>query len=111
MKGWIGVVIALSLAPAPLARAEVLQSPPDVQSSSLPDPGYQKQVRTDSRGRKITTIDFDDAEIEGRVKAPEGFILRSREASKAESIMDLRKNFRSRIRAVGHEGLRAVPMR
>jgi hypothetical protein len=78
--------------------------------SSLPDPGYSKQTRTDSQGRKITVVDFDEARIDGTVKAPEGFFLRSRSANKAENIMNLRKNFQQRVRTVGHEGLRAVPM-
>jgi hypothetical protein len=80
------------------------------QESSLPDPGYAKQTRTDSQGRKITVVDFDEARIDGNVKAPEGFFLRSRSANKAENIMNLRKNFQQRVRNVGHEGLRAVPM-
>ena len=80
------------------------------QESSLPDPGYAKQTRTDSQGRKITVVDFDEARIDGTVKAPEGFFLRSRSANKAENIMNFRKNFQQRVRTVGHEGLRAVPM-
>lgn len=78
--------------------------------SSLPDPSYSKQMHTDSQGRKITVLDFDEARIDGTVKAPEGFFLRSRSANKAENIMNLRKNFHKRVRSVGHEGLRAVPM-
>jgi hypothetical protein len=55
-------------------------------------------------------VDFDEARIDGTVKAPEGFFLRSRSANKAENIMNFRKNFQQRVRTVGHEGLRAVPM-
>ena len=78
--------------------------------ASLPDPASNKSTRTDSQGRKITVIDFEDARIEGNAKAPDGFFLRSRSASKSDNILNLRKNFHRRVRSVGHEGLRAVPM-
>jgi hypothetical protein len=81
------------------------------QPSGLPDPSYNQKVRTDSQERAITVVDFDEARIEGDVKAPDGFVLRSRDGSKVGSILELRKNFHQRMRAVGHEGLRAVPMK
>ena len=80
------------------------------ENSSPREPAYQQAARTDSQGRKITVIDFDEARIEGAAKAPDGFFLRSRNSSKADNIMSLRKNFHRRMRSVGHEGLRAVPM-
>jgi hypothetical protein len=109
-NGWLWRGLAFA---ALLVLLGVVHSSPalaQAQESSLPDPGYAKQTRTDSQGRKITVVDFDEARIDGTVKAPEGFFLRSRSANKAENIMNLRKNFQQRVRTVGHEGLRAVPM-
>lgn len=74
-------------------------------------PASKQKVRTDSQNRQITTVDFDDALIDGQAKAPDGFFLRSRSTSKARNILDLRKDFRQRMRASGHEGLQAVPMK
>ena len=79
--------------------------------TNLPDPASRQKVRTDSQGRRITMVDFDEARIEGQVRAPDGFVLRSRDSAKVESILELRKNFHRRIRAAGHEGLQSVPMR
>jgi hypothetical protein len=95
---------------AALANPNSNANPGVVRQGVLPDPGSRQKVRTDSQGRRITVVDFDDARIEGEVKAPDGFVLRSRDGAKVGTILELRKNFRKRIRAVGHEGLQAVPM-
>ena len=94
-----------------LLAVGVLQGPLFGQSkSNVPDPGSKQSTRTDSQGRNITVVDFDDARIEGTAKAPDGFFLRSRNSAQSDNILTLRKNFHRRVRSVGHEGLRAVPM-
>lgn len=69
----------------------------------------EKKVLTDSQGRRITNIDFDDAAIEGRAKAPEGFVLQSRNGASFRNILDLRRNFRGLIQNSAPVGQMAAP--
>jgi len=55
------------------------------------------KVTRDARGRKIQTIDFSDALIEGKVRTPEGFVIQSKQAGRFKSLIELPKNFRERI--------------
>jgi hypothetical protein len=104
MKLLVGLyVCTLSVLFAGLSDAAWANDPVQPQS--------KQKVRTDSQGRRITTVDFEDALIDGQAKAPDGFFLRSRSSSKSRNILDLRRDFRRRMRASGHEGLRAVPMK
>jgi hypothetical protein len=57
----------------------------------------QKKSITDAKGKKITVIDFNDSVIEGKAKAPDGFVLQSRQGGHFRSILSLRKNFRPQI--------------
>lgn len=59
----------------------------------------RKRMSTDAQGRRITVIDFDDANIEGRAKAPEGFVLQSRTSSSFRNIVELRRNFRPQVQS------------
>ncbi len=102
------LVASLLVFPFSLHRASAQANEGKASSASS---GQKQTTRTDSKGRKITTVDFDDALIDGSAKAPDGFFLRSRNAGKSNNILNLRKNFRKRMRASGHEGLRAVPMK
>ena len=57
----------------------------------------QKRTITDAKGKKVTVIDFNDSVIEGKAKAPDGFVLQSRQGGSFRSILSLRKNFRPQI--------------
>jgi|GEM_PF-1024496 len=72
-------------------------------------PTNKQNVITDAKGKKVTVVDFDDASIEGRAKAPDGFVLRSRSAGSFKNIIELRRNFRAQIQGSAYEGLVANP--
>lgn len=102
-----GYALAQGTPPAPTGEGV---APAAAPTSAAPTAAAQR-VRTDSQGRRITVLDFNEANIEGSAKAPDGFVLRLREGAKLDSILELRKNFHKRVRSGAHEGLQAVPMR
>ena len=51
-------------------------------------------VRMDS-----TKLDFSEEQIEGRVKAPEGFFLRGRSAQDLMQMVNLRSTFREELKS------------
>jgi hypothetical protein len=53
------------------------------------DPGYAV--------RSSTKIDFSEANIEGRMKAPEGFFLQGRTSQDLQNLLKLRSNFRQEL--------------
>ena len=53
------------------------------------DPGYAV--------RSSTKIDFSEANIEGRMKAPEGFFLQGRKSQDLQNLLKLRANFREEL--------------
>lgn len=65
----------------------------------------RKTVRTDARGKPITVVDFEEANIEGSAKSPEGFVVQSRSGSSFRNIIELRRNFRPQIRASEPSGM------
>ena len=73
------------------------------------DPKSKQGTITDAKGRKVTVIDFDDANIEGRAKAPDGFLLQARGSGKFKNIIELRRNFRPQMQGSAYEALIAVP--
>jgi hypothetical protein len=68
-----------------------------VEKKELTDSSSTKQTLTDAQGKKIQVVDFEDATIEGKAKAPEGFVLQSRTGSNFRNIIELRRDFRNRI--------------
>lgn len=64
----------------------------------------------DAQGKSLTVVDFDDAVIEGQVVRPEGFMLQKRSEMGLGSTLELRKEFRDRIRASADTGLLVVPV-
>lgn len=85
----------LCLPPVTLALGQDTQSRPN--SSASDDGSFKRKIQTDAKGRRITVINFDDANIEGKAKAPDGFLLQSRAAGGTKSILELRRNFRPQI--------------
>ncbi|MCA2960818.1 MAG: hypothetical protein IOD12_11230 [Silvanigrellales bacterium] len=78
-------------------------------AQSPTDPKSKQGTITDAKGRKVTVIDFDDANIEGRAKAPDGFLLQARSSGKFKNIIELRRNFRPQMQGSAYEALIAVP--
>jgi hypothetical protein len=73
-------------------------------------PASSQQVITDAKGKKITVVDFDDANIEGKAKAPDGFLLQSRQSGNYKTVIELRRNFRTQINGTAYEGLMGNPV-
>ncbi|SMF46977.1 hypothetical protein [Pseudobacteriovorax antillogorgiicola] len=46
----------------------------------------------------VTEMDFDSASIDGKMKAPSGFFLQGRNKQSLQSMVQLRSNFRDRLR-------------
>lgn len=57
---------------------------------------YKSSKMTDAKGKSLTMVDFEDANIDGQAKAPDGFYLQSRSQGGFHNILQLRKNFRQR---------------
>jgi hypothetical protein len=93
-------VLLLFLSPA-AARAQ--------ETSAPAEPANKQSTITDAKGRKVQVVDFDDASIEGRAKAPDGFVLQSRSSGRFKNIIELRRNFRPQMRGSAYEALVAVP--
>ncbi len=71
--------------------------------------GYSKpKVIIDAKGRKTTVISFDETSIDGKARAPEGFLIMSRKGGAGRGIIELRKQFRLRIKEQSYEGLDAI---
>lgn len=79
------------------------------QNADSSDPAYKKGFVRDSKGRRVTVFNFSDANIEGKVKAPEGFVLQSRRGANFKNILELRKNFHDEISQSAPTGLLASP--
>lgn len=47
--------------------------------------------------RSSTKIDFNEASIEGRLKAPDGFFLQGRKAQDMQNLLKLRSDFRKEL--------------
>lgn len=99
VRKWIFVLNTLViLTQASWARAETeSSSSPSSGPAAATRDGTVVKVTRDARGRKIQTIDFSDALIEGKVRTPEGFVIQSKQAGRFKSLIELPKNFRERI--------------
>ena len=58
-----------------------------------PDPGYVV--------RSSTKIDFNETNIDGKMKAPEGFYLQGRRAQKMQHLLRLRQDFKKELEGSG----------
>jgi hypothetical protein len=72
-------------------------------------PNSKQSQITDAKGRKVQVVDFDDANIEGKAKAPDGFVLQSRTPGSFKNIIELRRNFRQQIQGSAYESLVVNP--
>lgn len=55
----------------------------------------------------VTEMDFDSADIDGKVKAPSGFFLQGRNKQSLETMVQLRSDFRDQLRN-SRAGVRAA---
>lgn len=82
---YVGTANAASApAPAPATAPASAQ-----KTSDVADPGYMV--------RSSTKIDFNEAAIEGRMKAPDGFFLQGRKSQEMQNLLKLRSNFRKEL--------------
>jgi hypothetical protein len=79
-----------------LLALSVLHSTAHAQSVTTEAPAAKKTI-TNAKGEKITVIDFDDANIEGKAKAPDGFVVQSRQSGKFKGMIELRRDFRPQM--------------
>ncbi len=49
-------------------------------------------------GKLMTEMDFDSTMVDGKMKAPAGFFLQGRNKQSLQSMVQLRSNFRDRLR-------------
>lgn len=101
----IFLISVFNIANLATARLNVIfaQTPKDEST------GYSKpKVIIDAKGRKTTIINFDETSIDGKARAPEGFLIMSRKGAAGRGIIELRKQFRLRIKEQSYEGLDAI---
>jgi hypothetical protein len=67
------------------------------------------KVTRDARGRKVQYVDFSEAVIEGKARAPEGFVIQSRASGRFNSLIELRSNFRENMDLHALEGATLPP--
>ncbi len=63
------------------------------KANDVADPGYMV--------RSSTKIDFNEAAIDGRMKAPDGFFLQGRTTQDMQNLLRLRTNFRMELSGSG----------
>lgn len=90
------------------ARAQSGSDAPASSTGSIKEGEAHVKHQTDAKGRRITVVTFDDANIEGKAKAPDGFVLQSRSGGSFRNILELKKNFRPQIESTGGEGARSA---
>ncbi|NDE14475.1 hypothetical protein EBZ80_06045 [bacterium] len=61
------------------------------------DPGPATDQDSSYVVRSSTRIDFSEANIDGRMKAPEGFFLQGRKSQDLQNLLKLRSNFRDEL--------------
>jgi len=71
------------------------------------DTSAQLKVTRDARGRKMQFVDFNEVQIEGQARTPEGVMIQSRKSGKFRSLIELRSHFRDNIKihALGSDAL------
>lgn len=93
---------------ADAANADTPPAATQTTSALSGQAGTVVKVSRDARGRKIQTIDFNDALIEGKVRTPEGFVIQSKQGGRFNSLIELPRNFRERIRLDAQDVSRAL---
>jgi len=74
---------------------------------SYEDTSAHLKVTRDARGRKMQFVDFNEVQIEGQARTPDGFMIQSRKSGKFKSLIELRSHFRDNIKihALGSSAL------
>lgn len=93
------VVIILSL----LTAAQGLG-----QNNALEKQAPKKYIK-DAQGNKHQVVDFEESNIEGRIKLPSGFYIHSRRRAKTKRLIQLRSNFRDQVELTAPRGLITSP--
>lgn len=70
-------------------------------------PSLVGEAKTTWKSKSTTRIDFDEALIEGKMKAPDGFLLQGRKQHSYRQMVELRSNFNAEI-LDSRFGVRAV---
>ncbi|MBM3381784.1 MAG: hypothetical protein FJY29_05025 [Betaproteobacteria bacterium] len=78
--------------------------------SASGSPSATVKVTRDARGRKVQYVDFSEAVIEGKARAPEGFVIQSRASGRFNSLIELRNNFRENMDIHALEGATLPPL-
>lgn len=92
--------------PDPFAKGG--KSDPGTKTVKFPATETKKGLQ-DASGKALTVVNFEDANIEGQVMRPDGFVLQKRDELGLGATVELRRNFRDRIRASADLGLLVVP--
>lgn len=79
------------------AACLVLASTATAQQHYTPRADVKSEQKTYS-----TNIDFDSSLIDGKKKAPLGFLLQGRNKQSLSNMVKLRRNFRARLRNSSH---------
>ena len=106
-QSWIAAVVSFSIlgvAGASRAAATPLAKPTEEHSiitAPMPQqPKYKKREMKDASGKPLSIVDFDEAAISGKAKAPDGYVLRSKENGGGfQNLIELRRNFRGQARS------------
>lgn len=61
------------------------------------EPAYSKKSMSDAKGKTLQVVEFGEAQIEGKAKAPDGFVLQSRGSAQFRNIIELRRHFRAQV--------------
>jgi hypothetical protein len=77
------------------------------QSVTTEAPSSKKTI-TNAKGEKVTVIDFDDANIDGKALAPDGFVVQSRQSGKFKGMIELRRDFRPQMEQATHDALASM---
>lgn len=104
------LIVHSSLARADTASAIASQG--SDSASTLNSKGSSSasvKVTRDARGRKVQYVDFSEAVIEGKARAPEGFVIQSRASGRFNSLIELRNNFRENMGIHALEGATLPP--
>jgi hypothetical protein len=75
------------------SKAKGKQSPSSTSTKVTPDETGEATISSSS-----TRIDFSEAMIDGKMKAPEGFFLKGRNNNSLSTMVPLRSNFRNELR-------------
>jgi hypothetical protein len=96
----IAVLLASGAASAQSNKKSVAKRPPQGNAAAV-TPNAVKVNSNESEDGYVaassTQIDFSETAIDGKMKAPEGFLLQGRQSSSLSQMVKLRSNFRNEL--------------